>query len=311
LLDRAGVAAGSTGRGEGNVLVADKRLGPERDLAGLGRALWSELGERFPAARVTAKGALLMQASGGDGVCELEPALAPGTSVVHEPADLQVDATGLAEALAAQVACRFGEDVVGIERQAVVLSNGERLDCDHVVVATGAWAAELTPLPVRPRKGQLVALAAPPNLIRHKLIEASYRDAAASAGTELAIASVIEQTLDGDEVLVGSSRESVGFDPTVREEVTRAMLARAAGLVPALRDLPVRRAWCGFRPWLPDSLPAIGAWDEGLWASTGHEGSGVGLGPISGQLLAQLITGDAPLYDPAPFDPRRFNRAGA
>ena len=81
---------------------------------------------------------------------------------------------------------------------------------------------------------------------------------------------------------------------------------RAARFIPVLVDLPVRRAWCGFRPWLPDSLPAIGAWDEGLWTSTGHEGSGVGLGPVSGQLLAQLITGDTPSYDPAPFDPRRF-----
>jgi glycine/D-amino acid oxidase-like deaminating enzyme len=117
---------------------------------------------------------------------------------------------------------------------------------------------------------------------------------------------VIEQTLDGDEVLVGSSRESVGFDPTVREDVSRAKLERATTLVPALRDLPVRRAWCGFRPWLPDRLPAIGAWDDGLWTTTGHEGSGVGLGPVSGLLLAQLITGETPLYDPAPFDPRRF-----
>ena len=288
------------------MLVADKRPGPERDLAGLGRALWSELGERFPAARVAAKGALLIDASGGDGVSDLEPALAPGTSVIHEPKDLQVDAAGLAAALAAQLPCRCGENVARVEHQAVILSSGERLHCDHVVVATGAWAAELTPLPVRPRKGQLVALAAPPNLIRHKLIEASYREAAAGASPKLAIASVIEQTLDGDEVLVGSSRQSVGFDSAVRDEVTHAMLARATRFVPALRELPVRRAWCGFRPWLPDSLPAIGAWGEGLWTTTGHEGSGVGLGPISGRLLAQLITGEPPLYDPAPFDPRRF-----
>ncbi len=312
LLDRSGVAAGSTGRGEGNVLVADKRPGPERDLAVLGRALWNELGERFPGARVTAKGALVIDpgdpgdASDAGKASALEPALAPGLRVHHEPDDLQVDAAGLSRALAASVPARFGDQVVAVERQGVLLGNGERLNCDQVVVATGAWAAELTPLPVRPRKGQLVALAAAPNLIRHKLIEASYREAAAGASPALAIASVIEQTLDGDEVLVGSSRESVGFDPTVRDDVSRAMIQRAATFVPALRDLPVRRAWCGFRPWLPDSLPAIGTWDDGLWLTTGHEGSGVGLGPVSGLLLAQLMTGETPVYDPAPFDPRRF-----
>ena len=69
------------------------------------------------------------------------------------------------------------------------------------------------------------------------------------------IASVIEQTLDGDEVLVGSSRERVGFDDHVSEDVTRAMISRAARFVPALADLPVRRAWCGFRPWLPTACP--------------------------------------------------------
>ena len=119
---------------------------------------------------------------------------------------------------------------------------------------------------------------------------------------------MIEQTLDGDEVLVGSSRERVGFDDRVDEDVTRAMIERAARFVPALAELPVRRAWCGFRPWLPDGLPAVGALGDGVWTSCGHEGSGVALGPISGLLLAQLITGEAPVCDPAPVDPRRFAR---
>jgi glycine/D-amino acid oxidase-like deaminating enzyme len=45
---------------------------------------------------------------------------------------------------------------------------------------------------------------------------------------------------------------------------------------------------------------------EGVWTTTGHEGSGVGLGPISGRLLAQLIAGETPEFDVSPFDPRRF-----
>ena len=82
-----------------------------------------------------------------------------------------------------------------------------------VLTAPAAWAAELTGLPVEPRKGQLVALAAPRGLIRHKLIEAAYMDAVAERDEGLALAVVVEQTLDGDEVLVGSSRERVGFEP--------------------------------------------------------------------------------------------------
>jgi D-hydroxyproline dehydrogenase subunit beta len=310
VLDRAGVSEGTTGRGEGNVLVSDKPPGIERDMTVRGRELWRELGERFPAARVTAKGALLLDHPEGEIDDELEPALAPRICCLHEPGDLQVDPAGLARSMLAALPVRTGETVVAADAGSVTTASGERLEARHVVVATGPWAAELTSLPVEPRKGQLVALAAPPGLIRHKLIEASYIAAAGSGAPGRMIASVIEQTLDGDEVLVGSSRERVGFDDHVCDEVTQAMIARAARFVPALAELPVRRAWCGFRPWLPDGLPAVGELRAGrggtVWTSCGHEGSGVALGPVSGLLLAQLITGEAPVCNPAPVDPRRF-----
>jgi D-hydroxyproline dehydrogenase subunit beta len=306
VLDRAGMAAGTTGRGEGNVLVSDKLPGVERDMTVVGRDLWHELGRRFPAGRVTAKGALVLDHPDGAVDSELEPALAPGIRCVHEPDDLQVDPAGLARAMLQALAVRTGDAVVAVDARSVTTAAGERLQARHVVVATGPWAAELTGLPVEPRKGQLVALGAPPGLIRHKLIEASYVAAAASGEAGRMIASVVEQTLDGDEVLVGSSRERVGFDDRVDEALTAVMIARAARFVPALAELPIRRAWCGFRPWLPDGLPAVGALADGVWTSCGHEGSGVALGPVSGLLLAQLITGEAPVCDPDPVDPRRF-----
>jgi D-hydroxyproline dehydrogenase subunit beta len=291
VLDRAGVSEGTTGRGEGNVLVSDKPPGIERDMTVRGRELWRELGERFPAARVTAKGALLLDHPEGEIDDELEPALAPRICCLHEPGDLQVDPAGLARSMLAALPVRTGETVVAADAGSVTTASGERLEARHVVVATGPWAAELTSLPVEPRKGQLIA-------------------AAGSGAPGRMIASVIEQTLDGDEVLVGSSRERVGFDDHVCDEVTQAMIARAARFVPALAELPVRRAWCGFRPWLPDGLPAVGELRAGrggtVWTSCGHEGSGVALGPVSGLLLAQLITGEAQVCNPAPVDPRRF-----
>jgi D-hydroxyproline dehydrogenase subunit beta len=311
LIDRGAVAGGTTGVGEGNVLVCDKRPGAERELALVGRELWLELGERFPNARVTRKGALLLDHPDGSPAPELEPELAPGVRVVREPDDLQVDPAGFSRALAAELNVREGAAVSAIERGGVILEGGERLACEHVVLATGPWAAELTGLPLEPRKGQLVALAAPPGLIRHKLIEAAYMDAVADTDEGLAIAVVVEQTLDGDELLVGSSRERAGFDPAVREDITQAMLERAARFVPRLRELRVTRSWCGFRPWLPDGLPAIGALSDGIWTSTGHEGAGVCQGPISGRLLAQMICGEQPEFDPTPFDPRRFSAARA
>jgi D-hydroxyproline dehydrogenase subunit beta len=308
LLERDTVSGGSTGLGEGNVLVSDKRPGPERELAILGRELWLDLGEHFPAARMTRKGALVLEHPDGEDAGEREPALAPGVRALWEEGDLQVDPAALTRALAAAVPTREDADVVAVESGAIVMRDGERLECRHAVVATGAWAGEVTGLPVEPRKGQLVALGAPRDFIRHKLIEFGYVEAAAGGGAELAVAAVIEQTLDGDEILIGSSRERVGFDATVRDEVTQAMLKRAARFVPGIVDLPVRQAWAGFRPWLPDGLPAIGPLGEGVWVSTGHEGSGVGLGPISGLLLADAISGAEPRFDLSPFDPRRFGR---
>ena len=78
VLDRAGVSEATTGRGEGNVLVSDKLPGVERDMTVIGRELWHELGARFPAARVTRKGALLLDHPDGAPADELEPALALG-----------------------------------------------------------------------------------------------------------------------------------------------------------------------------------------------------------------------------------------
>jgi D-hydroxyproline dehydrogenase subunit beta len=309
LLDRGEVSGGTTGVGEGNVLVCDKPPGPERELSLLGRDLWVELGERFPPARVTRKGALLLDHPDGSDAAAFEPALAPDIPVLHEPDDLQVDPSAFTRALAAGLRVREGAAVGSVEQGGVTLEDGERLACEHVVLATGPWAATLTGLPMEPRKGQLVALAAPRELIRHKLIEAAYMDAVGAGDEGLAVAVVVEQTLDGDEVLVGSSRERVGFEPTVREDVTQAMLERAARFVPALSELRVSRSWCGFRPWLPDGLPAIGPLAPGIWTSTGHEGAGVCNGPISGRLLASMICGEQPDLDPTPFDPRRFSAA--
>jgi glycine/D-amino acid oxidase-like deaminating enzyme len=119
---------------------------------------------------------------------------------------------------------------------------------------------------------------------------------------------VVETTWDGD-VLVGSSRERRGFDVAVDDAVSAAMLDRAANIFPGLRELPVDAAWAGLRPWLPGHLPAIGpSTVDGLWIATGHEGSGVALGPVTGRLIAQLYAGEAPVVDPAPFAADRFAR---
>jgi len=66
--------------------------------------------------------------------------------------------------------------------------------------------------------------------------------------------------------------------------------------------------WLGRRPCLPDMLPIIGpaARRRGLWFDFGHQHLGLTLGPASGRLLADLVTGAAPFIDPAPYSVERF-----
>jgi D-amino-acid dehydrogenase len=66
--------------------------------------------------------------------------------------------------------------------------------------------------------------------------------------------------------------------------------------------------WLGRRPCLPDMRPIVGPFPgrPGLWLDTGHHHLGLTLGPITGRLLADLMTGEAPFVDPAPFKAERF-----
>jgi D-amino-acid dehydrogenase len=94
---------------------------------------------------------------------------------------------------------------------------------------------------------------------------------------------------------------------------TPVQLGRAEEAVKALLDLgpPVENApWLGTRPCMPDMLPMIGEAPRqtGLWLHFGHGHQGFTLGPATGRLLAELITGETPVVDPAPFAPARWWR---
>jgi glycine/D-amino acid oxidase-like deaminating enzyme len=350
LVDRAGVSEGTTGLGEGNALCVDKDAGPELDLAVAGLGRFAELEALVgPAARIRRKGGLLvhpdertwateparaerLKAAGVDvrlvgpgEVRALEPALT-GTvhGALHAPDDLQCDPQAIARALAALAAehgaaVRTGAEVAAIEPGAgVVLRSGERIAARAVVLAAGPWSAALAvtaglELPLEPRKGQLTQLRHPapdPGFLRTKVVDGSYLLAVGSTDPGLQVSTVIETTWDGH-VIVGSTRERSGFDPGVDDALADAVRERAARLVPAVAGLAVARTWVGFRPWLPDGLPAIGPSRvaAGLWVAAGHEGAGVVLGPVSGRLLAQALTGERPDLDLAPFDPDRFAAA--
>jgi D-amino-acid dehydrogenase len=92
---------------------------------------------------------------------------------------------------------------------------------------------------------------------------------------------------------------------------TPVQLAQAEAAARELVDLPPAVSappWLGARPCIADMLPVMGAAPRhrGRWFNFAHAHQGFTLGPVAGRLLAELITGDAPLVDPTPYAPARF-----
>ncbi|MFY9626914.1 MAG: FAD-dependent oxidoreductase [Methylocystis sp.] len=81
----------------------------------------------------------------------------------------------------------------------------------------------------------------------------------------------------------------------------------ARGLFPLAERLD-SRPWMGCRPCFPDMLPIVGKAPrhEGLWFDFGHQHHGFTLGPVCGRLLAEMMTGETPFTDPAPYRADRF-----
>lgn len=124
---------------------------------------------------------------------------------------------------------------------------------------------------------------------------ADYVADVASDSAALQTSPVVEGTAAGP-ILIGASRERVGFDRTFSLPVVRALAAGATRLFPFLADVHAMRAYLGFRPYLPDHLPAVGPDPRvpGLHHACGHEGAGIGLATGTGHLIAQALTEKTP-----------------
>ncbi|MEU3917706.1 FAD-binding oxidoreductase [Streptomyces sp. NPDC029004] len=350
VIDRGPVAGGTTGAGEGNLLVSDKEPGPELELALLSTGLWQELAELLPPQiEYEPKGGLVV-ASGeagmralrdfaagqdkagvraeevpADRLNDLEPHLAAGLAGgFHYPQDAQVmpalAAAHLLRAGGGRVCLRLGEEVTGLLTTADGSVRGVRtpagdMHAPYVVNAAGTWGGDLArlagvELPVLPRRGFVLVTEPLPRVVRHKVYSADYVADVASGSAALQTSAVVEGTPAGP-VLIGASRERVGFDTTLSTEVVRRLAAQATALFPVLAGVRAMRTYAGFRPYLPDHLPAIGHDPRvpGLLHACGHEGAGIGLAPATGLLIARCLDGREPPLDLGPFRPGRFDAA--
>jgi sarcosine oxidase subunit beta len=178
-----------------------------------------------------------------------------------------------------------------------VETDAGRFEADIVINAAGVHAPEIGALlgldiPIKPRRGQILVTESCPPMLRHCMISAKY--IAAKFNPEIVKSTgegvSIEQTENGN-LLLGSTREFAGFDRRNTTEGLRRIATKTTAIVPALEQVNVIRAFAGLRPHTPDGLPILGpvADVSGFFMAAGHEGDGIALSPITGELIAQMI----------------------
>ena len=352
VLERELPVSGSTSRCEGNILVSDKELGPELELTNYSLDIWrGELAEFGHFWEFEAKGGIIVasresslaslerfsssqrafgirsQRLDVETLREFEPLVTEcALGAAYYPDDCQVQPI-LAASTFLRLARGLGAELVTRAPVTALLRSGDRVvgartpqgdfNAAHVVNTTGAWAGSIGELagvrvPVLPRRGFVLVTEPLPPRVHHKVYAAEYVDNVGSADAGLQASPVVEGTPAGT-ILIGSSRERVGFDSTVSAAALRTIAQNAIDLFPFLARTRMLRHYHGFRPYCPDHLPIVGHDPRapGLWHAAGHEGAGIGLSAGTGKLLAQALSGAEPDLSLHAFRPERFEEVPA
>ena len=214
------------------------------------------------------------------------------------------------------------------DRIAGVTTRTGDLEAETVILAGGAWSGPLAAtanlrVPVTPRQGMVVVTEPASFRLRNVLkpIKSDtdmWRfsqpwppDAPGRPGYDPNLppgkGMGMAQTVAGN-LVIGSTSRFVGLDRAPTLAGIRYVLESANRIAPAIGQLRMLRTWAGFRPYTPDGLPLLGPAPgvNGLVLATGHDGSGIGMSPVSARLVAAAVTKADPPLPLEPFDPRRF-----
>ncbi|WP_343232486.1 NAD(P)/FAD-dependent oxidoreductase [Motiliproteus sediminis] len=169
---------------------------------------------------------------------------------------------------------------------------GQTLSADNVMICGGAWSRQLLAplgiaLPVEPVKGQMM-LFKTDGMLLDRVVLANGR--------------YLIPRSDG-RILVGSTLERTGFSKQVTAAAYQSLYQSAVELLPELRSQPVEAQWAGLRPGSPQGIPFIGEVPgvRNLFLNAGHFRNGLVLAPASCRLVAELVCGETPSLDPAPY----------
>ncbi len=186
---------------------------------------------------------------------------------------------------------REGGRVTGVETSAGTVRAGT------VVLASGAWAGEgtLVPdlaLPVRPLKGQSIALQMTPR---------------SGSLAHVVWTEQVHMAPKGDgSLIVGATVEETGFDPHLTAGGLYALLEGARRALPGVEEMRVSGIWSGFRPTSDDDAPILGEALPGLVLAVGHHRNGYLLAPVTAEAVSTLILRGETLPVAAPFGLARF-----
>jgi glycine oxidase len=233
-------------------------------------------------------------------VSKLEPLLtAPVATALFMPGERSVTPRRLVNALRESclkrgVDMRLGLHVEEIAKNAIRVGH-MTLEAEHIVVASGVWSAEFRglnpPIPVYPRKGQILSLGMPAGAFRHMIRWGHSYFMPRPSG----------------ELVVGATNEDAGFDMSNTPAGLGRLLTEAQQISSHTGNYPILETWTGLRPATPDGLPILGpSAIPGVYYATGHYRNGVLLAPATAAIIGDLIRNGRTDQIIEPYSPSRF-----
>lgn len=199
---------------------------------------------------------------------------------------------------------RWETAVTGFEtsggRVTAVRTSNRSVDGDEFVVCGGSWSPSIVRdlklrLPMQAGKGYSLTLPHPPQRPTRGMILAEAR---------------VAVTPLNDGVRFGGTMEIAGMDESIRDARIRGIVKSVCRYFSAFTPDNFRgiEAWAGLRPCSPDGLPYIGRFTRypNLSAATGHAMMGMSLGPITGKLMSEILSGEEPSIEIGRLSPERY-----
>ena len=269
---------------------------PRYDVCGALRVAVCELDDEYYAANVDASRARhpgVLEPVTPDEARQLFPPLGDVRDAVLNPRGARVDGRALAAAL------EFAARALGVQWRHEPAPPIGAMTADVVVIAGGAWTPSLAAefglaSGLRPVRGQIVPLQ-------------TDADTSTWPVRQPILSHYVVPWSDG-RVALGATHEDVGFDARATASGLRQLCSEGLRVSPGLADATFLEVRVGLRPVSDDDLPVIGPLPgaEHVHVAAGHGANGLLLGPVTGRLVADLIGGQTPALDLAPFSPARF-----